>query len=39
MKTAVFTAQIHMNKGAPEYTIAKEAIVVILPMYPSAKSI
>jgi hypothetical protein len=39
IKTAVATAQIHINRGAPEYTMAKDAMVVILPMYPSAKSI
>jgi hypothetical protein len=27
---------IHINSGAPEYTMAKEAMAVTLPMYPSA---
>jgi hypothetical protein len=30
---------IHMKSGAPENTMAKDAMVVIRPMYPSAKSI
>jgi hypothetical protein len=32
MKAAALIAWTHMNKGAPEYTIPKEAITVILPI-------
>jgi hypothetical protein len=36
IKTAALIEYIHMKRGAPAYTIAKDAIAVILPKYPSA---
>jgi hypothetical protein len=39
MKAAALMAWTHINRGAPEKTIPKEAMTVILPIYPSAKFI
>jgi hypothetical protein len=36
MKVAAKIAHLHINKGAPEYTIPKEAMLVTRPRYPSA---